>query len=89
AALTKTAVNLESSEINIKFDIVKASIAEHPEDNMFYEAYKQLKSDASQIFRRTEDEQVWKATYVGMFSIDQGGSYRDSITRICADLCST
>ncbi|CAF3842914.1 unnamed protein product [Rotaria sordida] len=89
AALTKTAVNLESSEINIKFDIVKASVAEHPEDTMFYEAYKQLKSDASQIFRRTEDEQVWKATYVGMFSIDQGGSYRDSITRICADLCST
>ncbi|CAF3819369.1 unnamed protein product [Rotaria sp. Silwood1] len=89
AALATTAVNLESSEVNIKFDIVKASVAEHPEDTMFYQAYKQLKSDASQIFRRTKDEQVWKATYVGMFSDDQGGPYRDSITRICADLCST
>ncbi|CAF4045144.1 unnamed protein product, partial [Rotaria sp. Silwood1] len=89
AALATTAVNLVSSEVNIKFDIVKASVAEHPEDTMFYQAYKQLKSDASQIFRRTKDEQVWKATYVGMFSDDQGGPYRDSITRICADLCST
>ncbi|CAF3952910.1 unnamed protein product, partial [Rotaria sordida] len=89
AALTKTAVHLESSEVNIKFDIVKASVAEHPEDTVFYQAYKQLKSDASRIFRRTENEQAWKAIYVGMFGDDQGGPYRDSITRICADLCST
>ncbi|CAF5024094.1 unnamed protein product [Rotaria sp. Silwood1] len=88
-ALTRTAVNLESSEVNIKFDIVKASVAEHQEDTMFYQAYKQLKSDASRIFRRMEGEQVWKATYVGMFSNDQGGPYRDSITRICTELCST
>ncbi|CAF0845510.1 unnamed protein product [Rotaria sordida] len=88
-ALVYTAYDSESSEVDVKFDIVKASAAEHPEDTMFYQAYKQLNSDASRIFRRTQDEQVWKATYVGMFSIDQGGPYRDSITRICADLCST
>jgi len=89
AALAKTTADLRLSEVNIKFDIIKASVAEHPEDTMFYQAYKQLKSDASRIFRREKDEQVWKATYVGMFSDDQGGPYRDSITRICADLCST
>ncbi|CAF3050408.1 unnamed protein product [Rotaria sp. Silwood2] len=88
-ALTKTAESSESSQVNIKFDIVKASLAEHPEDSMFYQAYKQLYSDASRTFRRNNDDQVWKATYVGMFSDDQGGPYRDSVTRICADLCST
>ncbi|CAF4826298.1 unnamed protein product, partial [Rotaria sp. Silwood2] len=88
-ALAKTAESSESSEVNIKFDIVKASLAEHPEDTMFYQAYKQLYSDASRTFRRNNDDQVWKATYVGMFSDDQGGPYRDSVTRICADLCST
>ncbi|CAF4819922.1 unnamed protein product [Rotaria sp. Silwood1] len=72
----------------MKFDIVKASVAEHPEDTIFYQAYKQLYSGTSQIFRRGNDEQVWKAIYVGMFNDDQGGPYRDSLTRICADLCS-
>jgi hypothetical protein len=88
-ALAKTAIDSKPSLIDIKFDIVKASGTEHPEDTMFYQAYKQLKSDASQIFRRKENERAWKATYVGMFSEDQGGPYRDSITRICVDLCSS
>ncbi|CAF3684272.1 unnamed protein product, partial [Rotaria sordida] len=66
-ALVYTAYDSESSEVDVKFDIVKASAAEHPEDTMFYQAYKQLNSDASRIFRRTQDEQVRKATYVGMF----------------------
>ncbi|CAF3050511.1 unnamed protein product [Rotaria sp. Silwood2] len=89
AALDKTADGSELTEVDIKFDIIKASLAEHPEDTMFYQAYKQLNSNASRIFRRSSDEKVWKATYIGMFSDDQGGPYRDSITRICADLCST
>ena len=88
-ALAKTSIDSKASLIDIKFDIVKASAAEHPEDTMFYQAYKQLKSDASKIFRRNENERAWKAIYVGMFSEDQGGPYRDSITRICAELCST
>ncbi|CAF3226480.1 unnamed protein product [Rotaria sp. Silwood2] len=79
----------ESSQEDIKFDTVKASLGEHPEDTMFYQAYKQLYSNASRTFRRTNDEQAWSATFVGMYSTDRGGPYRDSITRICADLCST
>ncbi|CAF3449512.1 unnamed protein product [Rotaria socialis] len=86
-ALDKTAN--DSNPSNINFDIVKASVAAHPEDTMFYQAYKQLKSNASRIFRISTDERAWKATYVGMFSNDQGGPYRDSVTRICADICST
>ncbi|CAF2811979.1 unnamed protein product [Rotaria sp. Silwood2] len=88
-ALVKTADSSASSEVDIKFDIVKVSTAEHLEETMFYQAYKQLNSDASRTFRRSNDEKAWKATYVGMFSDDQGGPYRDLITRICADLCST
>ena len=88
-ALDKTTIDLDASDIKIEFDIVKASVAEHPEDTMFYQAYKQLKSDSARIFRRPKDEHVWKAVYVGMFSEDQGGPYRDSVTRICADICST
>ncbi|CAF3908169.1 unnamed protein product, partial [Rotaria magnacalcarata] len=88
-SLAETADSSGTSEVNIKFDIVKASLTEHPEDTMFYQAYKQLYCDASRTFRRSADEQVWTANYVGMFSNDQGGPYRDSVTRICADLCST
>ncbi|CAF1140584.1 unnamed protein product [Rotaria magnacalcarata] len=86
-ALDKTAYDSDPPDIN--FDIVKASVAEHPEDTMFYQAYKQLKSNASRIFRISTDERAWKAKYVGMFSNDQGGPYRDSVTRISADICST
>ncbi|CAF3356499.1 unnamed protein product [Rotaria socialis] len=88
-AVAETADSSEPSEVNVKFDIVKASLTEHPEDTMFCQAYKQLYCDASRTFRRSTDEQVWTANYVGMFSADQGGPYRDSVTRICADLCST
>jgi hypothetical protein len=87
--LTQTAIKSSSSEINVEFDILKASIGERPEDTMFYQAYKQLKSDASTIFRRKKDDKAWNTIYVGMHSTDQGGPYRDSVTRICADLCST
>ncbi|CAF5035144.1 unnamed protein product [Rotaria sp. Silwood1] len=89
AALIKTKDSSDSSEVEIKFDIVKASVAERFEDTMFYQVYEQIHSNASRIFRRSADERVWKAVYVGMFSYDQGGPYRDSVTRICADLCST
>ena len=87
--LIKTAVQSSSSEVNVKFDILKASISECPEDTMFYQAYQQLKSDASRVFRRKKNDKVWNTIYVGMHSTDQGGPFRDSVTRICADLCST
>jgi hypothetical protein len=87
--LTESAVKSSSSEMNVEFDILKASIGERPEDTMFYQAYKQLKSDASTIFRREKDDKAWNTIYVGMHSTDLGGPYRDSVTRICADLCST
>ncbi|CAF4988859.1 unnamed protein product, partial [Rotaria magnacalcarata] len=86
-ALDKTANDPDPSNVN--FDIVKASAAEKPENTMFYQAYIQLQSTVPWIFRRSANERAWKAKYVGMFSDDQGGPYRDSITRICADICST
>lgn len=47
--LDQTADDPDSPEIN--FDILKASEAKQPEDTMFYQAYEQLNSVASQIFR--------------------------------------
>ncbi|CAF4186499.1 unnamed protein product, partial [Rotaria sordida] len=87
--LIKTAISSGLSQEDIKFDTVKASLGEHYEDTMFYQAYKQLYSNASRIFLRTNDEQAWTAIFLGMFSTDRGGPYRDSITRICSELCST
>jgi hypothetical protein len=55
---------------------------------MFYQAYQQLHANAHIIFRRS-NEQIWHAQYIGMHSTDSGGPYRDSITRICLDICST
>ncbi|CAF0793768.1 unnamed protein product [Rotaria sordida] len=87
--LAQTASSAGSSQEDVRFDTVKASLAEHPEDTMFYQAYQQLYSIASQTFRRTNDERVWTAIFIGMHSSDGGGPFRDSITRMCGELCST
>ncbi|CAF3929639.1 unnamed protein product [Rotaria sp. Silwood2] len=87
--LAKTASSAGSSQEDVKFDTVKASLAEHPEDTMFYQGYKQMYPNASQTFRRTSDERVWTAVFIGMYSSDGGGPFRDSITRMCGELCST
>ncbi|CAF5127604.1 unnamed protein product, partial [Rotaria sp. Silwood1] len=57
------------------------------ENTMFYQAYQQLHTKAHIIFRRS-NEQIWHAQYIGMHSTDHGGAYRDSLTRICSDICS-
>ncbi|CAF1462854.1 unnamed protein product [Rotaria sordida] len=88
-ALSQTASSAGLSPESVNFDTVKASLAEHPEDTMFYQAYKQLYSNASRTFRRTNDERPWVAVFIGMHSSDGGGPFRDSITRMCAELCST
>ncbi|CAF0988947.1 unnamed protein product [Didymodactylos carnosus] len=49
----------------------------------------QLYKNASLSFRKLEHVRVWTVTYVGMHSSDSGGLYRDSITAMCADICST
>ncbi|CAF1009355.1 unnamed protein product [Rotaria sordida] len=73
----------------IEFDLVKATmVSENGENTMFYQAYEQLHKDAYRSFRN-EDDHLWEATYIGMYSIDAGGPYRDSITCICSDICST
>ncbi|CAF3962695.1 unnamed protein product [Rotaria sp. Silwood2] len=75
--------------ITVILDTVKATEnSENGENTMFYQAYEQLQKEAHKIFR-SEDERLWHATYVGMNSIDAGGPYRDSITCICSDICST
>ena len=87
-ALNKTKIPL-STTVEITFDVVKAKTGENPDDTMFSQAYKQLMKHAGTLFRRDTDEQLWSAKYVGMFSIDRGGPYRDSISRMCDELCST
>ena len=54
----------------------------------FYQAFQQLYRNADQIFRYS-GEQLWHTQFLCMHSTDQGGPYRNFITRICSDLCST
>ena len=88
-SLDKTEINNSDNWISINFDTVKASTdSNNSENTMFYQAYQQLRANAHTIFRQSND-QLWHAQYLGMHSTDQGGPYRDSITRICSDICST
>ena len=74
----------------VYFDVLKAAaISEKNEKNtMFYQAYQQLYDTAPHSFRNRA-KQIWRAQYLNMHSTDQGGPYRDSITQICSDICST
>ncbi|UJR32400.1 hypothetical protein I4U23_019862 [Adineta vaga] len=88
-SLEKTEGAYSSDYINVHFDTVIASTDnENSENTMFYQAYQQLYANAHTTFRRP-NEQLWQAQYTGMHSTDSGGPYRDSITRICMDICST
>ncbi|CAF3581442.1 unnamed protein product [Rotaria sp. Silwood1] len=88
-SLLKTAYESISELPEVKFDTIKASIHDNEGKNtMFNQAFEQLYENAHDIFR-LKNEQLWRATYLEMHSIDQGGPYRDSITAICSDICST
>ncbi|CAF3325918.1 unnamed protein product [Rotaria socialis] len=87
-SLSKTVDGSGSSQ-EVRFDTVTSTIGEHPHDTMFYQAYSQAYANACQTFRKSNNDRVWSATFVGMHSTDAGGPYRDSLTRICADICST
>ena len=65
-----------------------ATTNEKNENTMFHQAYQQLYGMAQDSFRK-KDKQIWTAQYINMHSTDQGGPYRDSITQICSDICST
>jgi hypothetical protein len=73
-------------ELQVHFDILTA--ADSNENTMFHQAYQQLYDKAQNAFRK-KDKQIWTAQYINMHSTDQGGPYRDSITQICSDICST
>ena len=88
-SIEKTTMKSNSESINVSFDTIKANDnKENGKHSMFYQAYQQLYSKAHIHFRKNS-RQIWQSIYVGMHSIDQGGPYRDSITQICADICST
>ncbi|CAF3851976.1 unnamed protein product [Rotaria sordida] len=88
-SLEQTVATDDDSRPSVQFDTLKASYpSENGENTMFNQAFEQLFKDASIKFRRA-DERLWHATYVGMHSIDAGGPYRDSVTCICSDICST
>ncbi|CAF3391857.1 unnamed protein product [Rotaria sp. Silwood2] len=73
----------------INFDPVQAnSTSPHGQYTMFHQAYKQLHSLVHELSRSKYDR-LWLAQYLGMYSIDQDGPYRDSISCICDDICST
>ncbi|CAF3947497.1 unnamed protein product, partial [Rotaria sordida] len=73
----------------VKFDTIKASINDNEGENtMFNQAFQQLHENAHILFRQ-KYERLWRAKYLEMHSTDQGGPYRDSITAICSDICST
>ena len=87
--LEKTEISNNNQWTIVNFDTVKASTETeiNSEYTWFYQAFQQLYPNAHQTFRQSTD-QMWHAQYLGMHSTDQGGPYRDSITRICSDLCS-
>ena len=86
--LGKTSNGYTGEAHTIQFDTVKATADDdNGENTMFNQAYQQLHSNAHKLFRN-EDDRLWYAAYVGMHSIDAGGPFRDSITRMCSDICS-
>ncbi|CAF4049999.1 unnamed protein product [Rotaria sp. Silwood2] len=73
----------------IQFDFVRASDADNSgQHSTFYQGYEQLHENAHLLFRH-DSQRLWRAQYIGMHSTDQGGPYRDSITSMCSDICST
>ncbi|CAF4814854.1 unnamed protein product, partial [Rotaria sp. Silwood1] len=89
--LFDTTVTITSLEINqniptVNFDTV--NINSTTTHTMFNQAYEQLHEHAHITFRN-EYDQIWRAQYLAMHSTDQGGPFRDSVTHICSDICST
>jgi hypothetical protein len=75
--------------LHVRFNVLKAAVSNgNNENTMFYQAYQQLYDEAQDSFRK-KDKQLWNAQYINMHSTDAGGPYRDSITQICSDICST
>ncbi|CAF2798974.1 unnamed protein product [Rotaria sp. Silwood2] len=88
-SLSKTEHESISELPEVKFDTIKATSDDNEGKNtIFNQAFEQLHENAHVIFRLS-NERLWLATYLEMHSIDQGGPYRDSITAICSDICST
>lgn len=76
-------------KVTVEFDVLKADAnSTNGENTMFYQAFTQLHKNAHRQFR-SDNERLWEASYINMHSIDAGGPYRDSITRMCSDICST
>ncbi|CAF3279595.1 unnamed protein product [Rotaria sp. Silwood2] len=87
--LSKTDTEYSGSMPQVQFDTVKASATSNKQENtMFSQAFEQLHENAQTTFRRRCDH-LWTAQYIGMHSTDGGGPYRDSITHICSNICST
>lgn len=73
----------------VQFDFIKASDPDNNEQHTaFNQGFEQLHEKAHLLFRN-DNSRFWRAYYVGLHSTDQGGPYRDSITRMCSDICST
>lgn len=87
--LSETATASGISVPSVAFDTIKASECRNQQDTFFYQAFQQLFAEASDNFRREHDEPCWSAEFTDMFSIDRGGPYRDSITRMCSEICSS
>ncbi|CAF5037282.1 unnamed protein product [Rotaria sp. Silwood1] len=88
-SLSKTEYRTDSDVPEVEFDTIQASNHDNEGKNtMFNQAFEQLHENAHNIFR-SRDERLWRVKYLDMDSIDQGGPYRDSITAMCSDICSS
>ncbi|CAF4751629.1 unnamed protein product [Rotaria sp. Silwood1] len=88
-SLTQTEIHAIIEPPEVTFDTIEASInGNEGESTMFSQAFQQLHENAHILFRHS-NERLWRAQYLEMHSTDQGGPYRDSITAICSDICST
>lgn len=83
--LTITTFETNNDMPTVNFNTVPESSNKH---TMFQQAYEQLHANAHETFRKNNN-QVWRAQYLSMHSTDQGGPFRDSVTQICSDVCST
>ena len=89
-SLKESKVPASHSSSKINFDFFRADNPDSLQHaTTFDQAYDQLYDNAHVLFRCDDVPRLWFASYVGMYSVDAGGPYRDSITSMSSDICSS
>jgi hypothetical protein len=82
-SLNETQTNEYFHQSQIEFDFLN-----NEQNTTFNQGFEQLHENAHILFR-SDVQRLWQTNYIGMHSIDSGGPYRDSITSMRSDICST